>query len=328
MSDVDLGQVAATAWEAVVGEGPTDNIFTSQALLYLLGKNGFKEEVSGGRLFEMTVEYAKNSSFKSYGETEQLDTVRYDVFDAARYDQRFFFGTVVFSDVEQLRNAVQNRKIDVIKSKIKNGISSASQQLNDMLFGDGTGNGGKDFDGLKKIIPQDPTTGTVGTINAATWTFWRSKAVDGTKSSTIYDNLRASMTTCFNDCSLGGVDRTPTGAISDQATFEGYEGLLVDIERLVKDTGNGKAPADVAFLNRAIRFKGIPYVYGEDANANAVYLVNNNFLKLCYLKGAWLKMKDPVEPADQMTIVHKVLTVGNLASSARRHLGTVYNTAS
>ncbi len=326
MSDPNINQIVASVWESVMTDGPTDNVFTSQALIYQLNEEGFKAQSDGGRLFEYTVEYATNSTFKSYGELETLDTTRIDVFDAARYEQKIFAGTVVFSDLEDLRNAAAGRKFDIVKSKIKNGMSSALEALDIMLYGDGTGNGGKDMDGLAKIISSTPTTGTVGGINRATFSFWRNKEVSLAKNSLIYDNLRAGMTSLYNQCSLGGTEKVPTGILSDRATFEGYESLLVNIERLYrKDAEND---GDIAFMNDAISFKGKPYIYDENATANTVFMINNKFLKLSYLKGGWMKMKDPVEPANQLARVHRVMTVGNLCTSASRHLGVGINAAS
>ena len=309
-----------------MSQGPTDNIFTSQALLYLLNENGFKESADGGRLFEFPIEYATNTTFKSYGELEVLDTTRIDVFDAARFEQKIFGGTVTYSDLEQLRNAVAGRKFDVVKAKLKNGSSSAMEALDIMLYGDGTGNGGKDMDGLAKIISSTPTTGTVGGINRATFTFWRNRQNSGAKTTTIYDNLRSATTTTFNQCSLGGTERIPTGIVSDRATFEGYETQLVAVEKINREAK--ASGGDIGFLNDAIAFKGKPWVYDENATANTVYLVNNNYLKLAYLKGGWLKMKDPVEPANQFAAIYRVLTVGNLCTSASRHLGVVTSCAS
>jgi hypothetical protein len=327
MADPNLGQVVTTAWENVHGNGPTDNIFSSQGLVYLL-RDGYQEKVSGGRLFEYSLEYATNTTFRSVGEMETLDTTRVDVFDAARFDQKIFAGTVVFSDLETLRNAPENRKMDVVAAKIKNGTNSAMEQMNTMLYGDGTGNGGKDMDGLAKIISSTPTTGTVGGINAATWTFWRNKQTSGAKTTTLFDNLRSAMTSIHNQCSLGGTDRKPTGVVTDRTTFEGYEGLLVAIERLVKDTPTKETGGDIGFLNDAIQFKGIPLIYDENATSATVYFLNTNYLHLTVLSGAWMKMKDPVEPGNQLTRIHRVFTVGNLCTDARRHLGVVTTTTS
>jgi hypothetical protein len=319
VADVNLGQVAAVAWENVWTDGAVDNTFTSQALLYLLKDGGYQEYADGGRLFEATLEYAQNNTFRSIAETETIDTTRVDVFDAARAEQKIFAGSIVFSDLEELRNAVANRKIDVVKAKLKNGVNSALQGLNQMLWGFGAG---KDMDGIQKIIPIDPTTGTVAGVNAQTWAFWRSKQASGQKNAQPFDNLRAALQSVHNQCSLGGTEKKPTGLISDRASFEGYTKLLTDIESLVKD-GGGEADPDLGWLNEAIAFAGIPFVYDEDAVPGEARFINKNFLKLVVLKGAWMKMKAPVEPSNALMRVHRVFTVGNLMPSARRHLGLV-----
>jgi hypothetical protein len=303
-------------------DGPVDNIFTSQQLIYLLNQEGFKESSSGGRLFECTVEYALNTTFRGVGEMETLDTTRITVFDAADYVQKIFAGTVVFSDLEQLRNAVNGRKFDVVAAKLENGKNSAMEQLNTVLYADGSGNGGNDPDGLAKVISSTPTTGTVGGINAATFTFWRNRQASGAKTTTAFDNLRSVMTSVFNQCTLGGNDRQPTGGVTDRATFEGYEGLLVAVERIVK--ADGKAGAgDIAFINDSINFKGKPLMYDESCPAGLLYWVNNKFLKLFYLKGGWMTMKPGVQPANQLSIINRVFSVCNLCAEARRHLGVV-----
>lgn len=322
MADPNIGQVAAVAWEYVHGDGPTDNVFTSQALLYLLREGGYKEYAEGGRLFEFTVEHRVNTTFKSVSELETLDTTRVDVFDAARYEQKIFAGTVVFSNLEELRNAVANRKIDVVKGKLKNATNSAMEGLDGMLFSDGQGNSGKDMDGLLKTVPINPLVGTVGTINAGLWTFWRSRQQSGQSGTAPFDNLTAAMESVHNQCSLGGTDKKPTGIVTDRTSFEGYLSTLTKIERLVKDSG-GSADPDIGWLNDAVEFKGIPLVYDEQCPAGSMWFLNKQFLKLVVLQGGWLKMLKPVDPSNQLATVHRVMTVGNLCASARRHLGIV-----
>ncbi len=68
-----------------------------------MGKDGFRQEADGGRVFEHGVEFAENTNFHSYGEADELDTTRISVFDAARYDQKICAGTVVYSELERLR---------------------------------------------------------------------------------------------------------------------------------------------------------------------------------------------------------------------------------
>ena len=318
LADPNQGQNVAAFWESLVTDKPTDNFFPSRALFYALKDGGFQKKVTGGRLFEASLEYAQNTTFRSYGEYETLDMTRIDVFDCARYDQKVCAGTIQFSNLELARNE-GDQKIDVLTGKLDNGRNSHINDLNVQLNGDGTGNGGKDMNGIQNLISITPTTGTVGGINRATFSFWRNRQASGAKTTSAFDNLRSSMTSVFNQCSLGGVDKTPTSAITDRATLEGYESLLVAVERINK---NAKATGgDVAFLNKGIEFKGIPVYYDEAAAAGEVRFLNPKFLKLCYL--TWMKMLEPVEPANALTRTYRVQTFGNLLTDGSKYLGVV-----
>lgn len=322
MPTPNQGQVVSTVWENKIGGKPRDNIFTSRALFYALGEKGFKQQADGGRLIEFGVEFAENTTNQMIGELDNIDNTRIDVFDVARYDWKIAAGTVVFSDLEQLRAAASSGKYDLVAEKMENGRDSHIALLNRQCWGSGSGS--NDIDGIQKLIPTTPTTGTVGGINRATFTFWRSKATDGTKTTTQFDNLRSSMRTVFNNCSLGGVKMKPTCVVGDQTTFQGYEGLLLANERVVYE--DKQKHADAGILTGALLFKDIPVFYDEDAPASKFHFLNSEVLKFTYLKGGWMKMKDPVEPANQLTTTYRIATFGNLGTSASRHLGVVYNT--
>lgn len=325
MPDPNQGQLIATAWEKVIGKTPNDNIFTSRALFYALGEKGFKEESGGGRLFEFPLEYAENSTFKSYDELEQLDTTRVNVFDCARYDWKIHAGTVVFSDLEKLRVQDGSGKFPYIDEKLENGRDSHIANLNRVLYLDGTGNGSKDVDGLTKIISESPTTGTVGQINRATFSFWRNKANEGTKTTNAFDDLRSAMRSVYNQCSNGGTEFAPTAGLTSRTVFEGYESVLQTNERYNNDSKTARG-ANGGFSNSALKFKDADIFYDEDCSpSDSLYFVNPKFLKFVYLRGAWMKMKDAVEPANQLSIVHRMFTMGNLATNNSRRLGVVYD---
>lgn len=322
MPDVNLGQQTATVWENVIGKKPNDNIFTSRALFYFLGEKGFKEEAGGGRLIEFTLEYAENSTFKSYSEMEELDTTRIDVFDAARFEWKINAGTVVVSELEKLRAAEGARKIDLIAGKLENGKNSHIAVMNRQCFSDGTGNGSKNIGGLQLLLATDPTTGTVGGINRATYSFWRSRQTSGAQTAADFDNLRSSMRSIFNQCSDGGVENAPTFWVTTRTVFEGYESLLVANERYAKD-GSKSRGGDAGFDNNALMFKGAKGFYDEDAPSGNLYFGNPKFLKFAYLTGGWMKMYPEVDPANQLANVHKVATFGNMGVNNSRRVGVV-----
>jgi hypothetical protein len=317
MADPQLGQVAATTFEKVVGKKPTDNIFNSRALFYALNKDGFKQNAGGGQLIEFTVEYAENTTHQMQGEMDTIDTTRIDVFDAARYNWKTAAGSVVYSDLEELRAQADHGKIDLIAAKLENGKNSHIALLNRQFWG--LGIGANDIDGLQKIISITPTTGAVGGINGANFSFWRNKQVTGTKTTTAFDNLVSSLRSCHNQCTLSGTEHRPTALIMDRTSFEGYEGTMLTLERFTSE--DRKSNGDIAFLNDALKFKGMPAFYDEDAPAGEARFVNNRNLKCEYLQ--WMKMYPAVDPANQLSNVHKVATMCNLGANARRHLGVV-----
>lgn len=317
MADPAIGEVAASVFEKKFGRKPTDNIFLSRAAFYFLGKEGFKEKAGGGRLYEFTVEYAENTTHQMQGEMDTLDTTRIQVFDALRYNIKIAAGTVVYSDLEELRAAGGEEKFDLIGAKLENGKNSHIALLNRQIWGLGTG--ANDIDGLQKLISITPTTGTVGGINRANFSFHRNKQTSGAKTSTPFDNLRSSLTSVHNQCSLGGTENLPTALLWDRTTQEGYEGTLATLERY--NTGDRKSGADAAFLNKAIMFKGIPAFYDEDAPSGEARFVNNSFMKFAYHR--WMYMNPAVEPANQLSNIHKLSTFGNLTTNASRFLGVV-----
>jgi hypothetical protein len=213
MPTPNQGQVIATVWENKIGGNRATTSSPAGRSFYALGEKGFKQQADGGRLIEFGVEFAENTTNQMIGELDTIDTTRIDVFDVARFDWKIAAGTVVFSDLEQLRAAASSGKYDLVAEKLENGRDSHIALLNRQCWGSGVGS--NDIDGIQKLIPTTPTTGTVGGINRATFTFWRSRRTDGTKTTCSYDNLRSSMRTVFNNCSLGGVKMKPSCVVGD-----------------------------------------------------------------------------------------------------------------
>jgi hypothetical protein len=319
MADPNVGEITATVWEKKFGSKPTDNIFLSRAFFFSMGKDGFREEADGGRQFEYGVEYAENTNFHSYGEVDSLDTTRIPVFDAARYDPKICAGTVVITELERIRAQAKSGKYDLLKIKLENGKNSHISDMNRQLLGAGAG--ANDIQGIQIPISTTPTTGSVGGINGATFSFWRNKQASGAQSVSAYDNLRSALTSIYNQCSLGGVKNIPRWVCTDRTSFGGYEGILVAIEQIANM--QMKQSGDIAFANEMLKFKGATMFYDEDAPAGNAYLYNNTNLKVDYYKGGWMKMYAARDPYNQLAMVTKVASFLNLGTNARRHLGVV-----
>ncbi len=317
MPNPNIGQITATTFELSTSRDPADNVFTSQALLNLIkGGKGFKKE-SGGALVEEPIEYAENTTFRSYGEMDVLDTTRVDVFDAARFDwKQPSCGTIVFSELEKLRCAGESAKIDLVARKVDNAKNSSMAGLNRMMYADGTGNGGLDCLGLAVLVSSTPTTGIVGGIDRGTFAFWRNRQTSGANSGTAFNELRGAMRTIYNNCSKGAAAEHPTDFIFDQTSFQGYEGTLTANERFTS-----KAEGDGGFKNEVLKFKGAKCTFDEDAPAATGYALNDRNLFFRYL--AWMRAFPAVDPANQLAEVVKIMTAGQMTINNPRRLGVI-----
>ncbi len=321
MPTVNLGEAAALAFEKVAGKGPTDNVFTSQALLYLLKKGGGFRSLDGGRVIEESIEYAENTTFRSYSDLEALDTTRVEVVDAARFEWKEVGGTIVFSNREKLLYAGRSAKMNLVKTRTNNAKNSLFANLNRQFYSDGTGNGGKDVTGLAKYISTSPTSGVVGGIDRANFTFWRNRATTAAKTTTAFDNLRGAMRSIYNQCSKGAADEQPEWCLFHSTDFSGYESTLVVNERFTD--GDKSEKADGGFRNTMLAFKGAKATFDEDATAGTMHIGNSRNLKLNYPEGGWAKTFTAVEPSNQTAEVVKIATICQISIDNPRRLGVI-----
>ncbi len=318
MADPNRGQRIASNWEAVVGTKPEDNINNDYWLLNQLSQGEGFLGLSGGDFISQPIEYALNSTVSSYSDTDPISTTRVDVFDRVEFNWKEYAGTHVISDLEDDRNAGTGQVFDLRKAKLQNLLSSLRATLNTDMHGSGTGNSGKALDGLGNLVASAPTSGTVGGINRANFSFWRNQQTLGTQSAAAFDNLRASMRSIYNLCSNGVGDEHPTFAVTTRTVFEGYEGLLLANERFTdKSSGEG------AFKNESLKFKGAKISYDVAATAAELRFLNPKFLKLVYKTGSWMKMRPAVQPANQTIDIVLVRTMCNLITTNARRLGVV-----
>ena len=318
MANPNVGQRVAANWEAVVKTKPEDQIHDDYWLFNQMSAGeGFKG-LGGGDFIVGPIEYALNTTVASYSDTDTFSTTRIDVFDRYEYQWKEYVGTVVLSYLEADRNSGEGQVFPLLQGKLENLRMSLRGTLNADAFGAGTANGGKVLNGLQLIVPNDPTTGTRGAINAATFSFWRSQQDLGTQTASAFDNLRAVMRSNYNKCSNGVGDQHPTFGVTTRTVFEGFEGLLVANERFTD-----KGSADGGFKNEVVKFKGMKLSYDNDCGSGLMYLLNPKFYKWIYKTGAWMKGRPSIEPANQTVEIFTVRCMLNTIAVQPRRLGVI-----
>jgi hypothetical protein len=298
-----------------------DNVTEHQVILAQLKKRGFVEEKDGGTSIVEPLMHEYNSTVKSYSGFDILDNTPQTGISAAEYLWKQVAGTVQISGEEIFKNSGSATQIvSLIDSKIRQLDLSMRSAVSTMLFGDGTGNGGKDITGLG-IQVENGADGwsTVGGINSSTFTFWRNKFLDATGNdftdalgNTIYGV--AKIRNIVNSAARQGT--SPTLIVTTQNIFELYAGHVGDKRRFV--TGE---LADMGF--KAYEFDGIPMVWDQDVSAGNVFVLNAEFLRWVIGKGRNFVTSDFIRPINQDAKTSQTLLYSNLVTSNRARQGRI-----
>jgi len=293
----------------------TDNIFSARPLFYALTNGQTIRRIGGGAKIVVPIIYGTNSTAGSYSGSDTISTTAQTGITAAEYDWKQYAATVTISGIEEAKNNGEAQIIDLLEGKIFQTQETIIENLNTMLFGNSTGNGGKDWNGLAALIGlgNDDGSAALAGIDATdsdnSW--WRSSVTNQGGALTV-----AAMATLYNNVSVG--NDQPTIIITGQTQYETYEGLLDDQIRYT-DTDM----ADGGFQN--LMFKGCPITFDDTlAGEGKMYFLNTKYLQLVAHSDVWFKPTPFVRPTDKDSVYSQILCYGNLTTSNRARQGYMY----
>lgn len=253
-----------------------DNVSNNNALLKRLMERGNIKMVSGGRTIVQELSYAENATYKRYTGYEVLDISPSDVFSAAEYNWKQAAVAVSISGLEQLQNSGPEMMIDLLESRITNAERTFMNNLSIDIYSDGTADSGKQIGGLQLLVADDPTTGTVGGIDRASFTFWRNKLYDFSvevAAAADATNIQAGMNTLYLRTSRGP-DRVDMW-VMDNNYFGFYWDSLQQIQRITQPNEADAGFAMLKFIGSDVFFDG---GQGGAAPASHAYALNTNFI--------------------------------------------------
>ena len=271
-----------------------DVVFGSKPLLWIIKNQGI--ETQHGRSIVQPLLYGELSAKGSYDDDDTFVAPAREGLTAAEFGWRHYYASIFFTGPELAQNSGKEAILSLVKARTMQAEMSVSSDLNAQLFADGSGNGGKDFEGLAKIVAAGNTYAGIDRSDAAN-TFWRGH-VDSTAEAVGLGPMRS----VYNTVSEG--NDQPTNIITSQAGFEAYEALLTDNIRY-EDTKMG----DAGFQN--LMFKAAPMVFDRD-NTTGMYFLNMNHLKFVNLNGRWFDWSDWLVPVNQDAKYKNLFLSGNL----------------
>ena len=277
MASPNLSEIITTTLRNRTGV-LADNVTKNNALLYRLKERGNVKPVSGGRTIVQELAYQENSSYKRYSGYDVLDVSPQDVFSAAEYDFKQVAVSVSISGLEQLQNSGSEQVIDLLESRISNAEDSLLNGLAADVYSDGTADGGKQVGGLQLLVADTPTSGTVGGINRATWTFWRNISFDATtdgSAAATSSNIQSYMNRVYVQV-VRGRDATDL-IVADNNYWRLYLESLQAIQRITNDKLAQAGFANLKYMNADVVLDG---GIGGGAPTNHMYFLNTKYLFL------------------------------------------------
>ena len=147
----------------------------SNALMAWAFANNRVEFEDGGHEITNPLTLGRNPNITSYEYFDEQPIAQTSEFDTVTYNWARVAGSVVISDQEEDENQGAAQIFKLMKAKIDVLEESIKEKFSEYLYASGAGT---DPQGLGLLIPDDPTTGTVGNINRANETQWRTSAYD------------------------------------------------------------------------------------------------------------------------------------------------------
>lgn len=264
------------------------------------------EYEDGGREISNPLIVGRNQNITSYEYYDTLPVERTNEFDTVRYGWARVAGSVIISDQEIDENQGATEIFKILKGKMQVLEESIKEKFQTYLYGAGAG---KDPNGLALLVPDDPTTGSLGGIDRATNTQWRTmaKTYGGTLSTT---NIEEELDDILIDMKQGKNEK-PDLILCGRNIYKMYRKAVRDkISILAEGTYSAKKMYDLGF--DGVSFGGVTMIYDEDCPADKAYILNTTYLRMHVLKHVNMKVKELSAPWTQDVIGRRIVWQGQM----------------
>ena len=155
-------------------------------------------------------------------------------------------------------------------------------------------------------------TGTLGSINGASDTFWQATV---TASGSFAAQGLSDMATAYYTVSSSATVDTVDMIITNKTIFQSFEQTRVPLERIQ----NGNLTANQGFTN--LTFKGVPIVYGNFVGTGLMFGLNSSYIEYTVDSETDFVTTPFLQPVNQTAKVAFILlrTTGITTNNRRRH---------
>lgn len=223
-----------------------------------------------GRTLRAPVKVSKNTTGQSFRGFDTFAVTATDNRQFMEFTPSFYQITCALPG-DELSVADSDQKIlDLMKLTIQSDTEDMADDLGDIFYADGTGNGSKDPLGLAALVDDGNSVSTIGGLSRST-----------------YSTLCSTVTASSGVISLAKVDTLwinvvsgsikPSAIYTTEAVFNFYGQLLRPMERVVHDTSNIKG-STLGSGFAALHYNGKPVLMDEKSTAGQFAMVNEDYM--------------------------------------------------
>lgn len=280
-----------------------DQRYKSRALLGVMNSKGRVKTIDGGSIVVQPILAQPNQTAASYFGADILNADAQEEFTNAQIRWCAAYAAATIVNTDKLRCTGRTAALDLVEAKTESAFMACFDKVGSFVFGNGNGNGGKDWDGLGAAVNNAAGFQVYLGIDRVANPWWQAQVVNpGTPTAL----STASMGTLYVNCQVD--EERPQLIVTTPAGYVAFEQLLTPNERFMDDTlGN------FAFNNLA--FKGSAVVMDSGCPANTMYFLNMDHLRLFLHKDRqWVfeGFSKPVSPSGSQDVeVGFVFAMGN-----------------
>ena len=286
---------------------------------------------SGGNVILEEIMYNDSTTVtaNSYSGYEPINVAANSPISAAQYNPSQYAASVTISGLEVLQNSGKEQMIDLLEGRIMVAEAQLMNRVAGDIYGDGTGNGGRNLTGFGAALTTDGT-GTYGGIARATWSFWANQYYRGVTdggAAVSAANIMTYMTTLSLRCVRGNnkVDLI----VFDSNYYAFYVNALQAIQRVTSDSEAAGGFASLKFYGGGMSADvvldggiGSSSYNGGSGNANNGYFLNTDYIFLRPHKDRnFVPIGGERAAVNQDAIVKLIGWAGNLTSSGPQFCG-------
>lgn len=295
-------------------DATADVVLKHHPLLRVLKEEGKYEKRSLGYEIRKASLYNDQNVGGFYTGYESFDLDAVPDLTAFRFPIKQAYEPFALSGREKRANRDQEQLLDLVAEKMKATISRLKNLVSTSIKGAGTGFGGREFDGVQKMISKTPNSGSYGLIDRSVASnAWARNHINNVTLSA--SNIQSEITETIIPITRGS--DSPNVGLAGSTAWKHLHSSMTAIQRINDSSKTGRAGFKELYYD-GVRFFFDGGFGGLTIGANDIYLMNTEYITFEVDSQADFVPLAPKmdRPTDQDAFFTVIIVEGNLCCSA------------